>query len=123
MITFECLFKYSYFMEPSCCYTLIPEKEIRQMKKSIPSLHFERRSQLYKVLGDVTKLKILYVLSQYKELNVCDIAKIIEATVSLVSHQLVKLKYMGYIVGHKSGRMVLYSLKDRKILPYVSSTI
>src|SRR5574344_2466844 len=48
-------------------------------------------AELFKVFGDSTRIKILYVLFE-KEMCVCDIAEILNMTQSAISHQLRVLK-------------------------------
>lgn len=107
-------------MIKQCCYTLLPLKSIRQASKETDRFPFDTKAAFFKTLGDATKLKILFVLSKFDQLSVCDISKIIHVSVSAVSHQLLKLKYMNLIECQKSGRMVLYSLKNKNITSYIS---
>lgn len=75
-------------------------------------------AELFKVFGDSTRMKILYLLLD-NELCVCDITELIGATQSAVSHQLRILKQSRLIRFRKEGRSVFYSLADdhvRKIL-------
>ena len=44
-------------------------------------------AELYKVFGDSTRIKILYVLFE-AEMCVCDIAQVLGMTQSAISHQL-----------------------------------
>jgi ArsR family transcriptional regulator, lead/cadmium/zinc/bismuth-responsive transcriptional repressor len=107
-------------MVKQCCYTLLPTKSIQQASKEADKIPFDTKAAFFKTLGDTTKLKILFVLSKFDQLSVCDISKIINVSVSAVSHQLLKLKYMNLIECQKSGRMVLYTLKDKEITSYIS---
>ena len=50
-------------------------------------------SEFFKVFGDSTRIKILYVLSQ-SEMCVCDIATLLQMGQSAISHQLRILKQM-----------------------------
>lgn len=68
-------------------------------------------ADLYKIFGDSTRLRILYVLYE-TELCVCDIAALCGMTVSAISHQLRVLKQARLIKFRKSGKSVLYSLDD-----------
>lgn len=75
-------------------------------------------AELFKVFGDSTRMKILYLLLE-SELCVCDIVELLGATQSAVSHQLRILKQSRLIRFRKQGRSVFYSLADdhvRKIL-------
>ena len=68
-------------------------------------------ADLYKIFGDSTRLRILYVLFD-AELCVCDIAELLGMTVSAISHQLRVLKQSSLVKYRKSGKSVLYSLAD-----------
>lgn len=68
-------------------------------------------AELYKVFGDSTRIKILYVLFE-QEMCVCDIAELLKMTVSAISHQLRILKGAGLIKYRKDGKSVFYSLAD-----------
>jgi DNA-binding transcriptional ArsR family regulator len=72
-------------------------------------------SEVFKVLGDPTRIKIIYSLSK-KELCVCDIAAAIGMTQSAVSHQLRLLRGLRLVKFRKEGKMVVYSLDDEHIL-------
>jgi len=68
-------------------------------------------ADLYKIFGDSTRLRILYVLFD-AELCVCDIAELLGMTPSAISHQLRVLKQSSLVKYRKSGKSVLYSLAD-----------
>ena len=53
-------------------------------------------SDFFKILGDTTRLKILYALDQ-NELCVCDIANVLKMSKSSISHQLATLKQSGIV--------------------------
>ena len=71
-------------------------------------------SEFYKVFGEVSRLKILYLLSA-GELCVCDIAGSLGFTVSAVSHQLKILKGARLVKFRRDGKNCLYSLADNHI--------
>ena len=68
-------------------------------------------ADLYKIFGDSTRLRILYVLFE-SELCVCDIAELLGMQVSAISHQLRVLKASRLVKYRKSGKSVFYSLAD-----------
>ncbi len=63
------------------------------------------------VMGDMTKLKICYILRRYPEVNVTTIAKLVGTTVSNTSHSLNKLRSAQLVTSRKEARTVYYSLK------------
>ncbi len=72
-------------------------------------------SEIFKVLGDETRTKILYLLA-HRTLCVCDIAEILEMTLPAVSHHLRLLKALRLVKYARDGKMVFYSLDDEHIL-------
>ena len=76
----------------------------------------------FKILGDPTRVKILYALSQ-KELCVCDLAVLLGMTHSAVSHQLRLLRNTNLVKFRKEGKIVYYSLADEHIIKLIDMGI
>ncbi|MBP7737469.1 MAG: helix-turn-helix transcriptional regulator [Spirochaetes bacterium] len=68
-------------------------------------------SEFFKVFGDVTRIKILYLLSR-SDLCVHDITSILEMNQSAISHQLRILKQARLVRYRRDGRSICYSLDD-----------
>ena len=68
-------------------------------------------ADLFKVFADTTRIKILYALMG-KDMCVADIAQVIGATQSAVSHQLRLLKQAHLVKFVRDGKNVVYSLSD-----------
>ncbi len=68
-------------------------------------------SELFKVFGDSTRVRILAGLFQ-EELCVCDIADLLHMTKSAISHQLRILRTSRLVKARKEGKEVFYSLAD-----------
>lgn len=68
-------------------------------------------AELYKVFGDSTRIRILYVLFE-AEMCVCDIAQVLSMTTSAISHQLKVLKQALLVKYRREGKTVFYSLSD-----------
>ena len=68
-------------------------------------------ADLFKVFGDTTRIKILYALMG-PERCVADIAELVGATQSAVSHQLRTLKQARLVKFQRDGKNVIYSLSD-----------
>jgi len=66
---------------------------------------------IFKVLGDVTRVRMLKALS-VEELCVCDLAAVLDLTQSAVSHQLRLLRTARLVKYRKDGKVVYYSLDD-----------
>ena len=68
-------------------------------------------AELFKIFGDSTRIKILYVLFE-SEMCVCDIAQLLNMTQSAISHQLRILKQSQLVKNRRDGKTVFYSLAD-----------
>ena len=98
-----------------CEITSIDKKKISSVKKKMKSeTAIQKLSETFKVLGDATRTKIIFALSQ-EELCVCDIANILGMTMSAVSHQLRVLRNMALVKYRKDGKIVYYALDDEHI--------
>ena len=71
-------------------------------------------ADLFKVFADTTRIKILYALME-NDRCVADIADIIGATQSAVSHQLRVLKQARLVKFQRDGKNVIYSLSDNHV--------
>jgi len=68
-------------------------------------------SELFRVFGDSTRVRILYALHE-SELCVCDIAALLGMTVSAISHQLRILRAAKLVDSRREGKTVFYRLAD-----------
>ena len=73
-------------------------------------------AEVFKVLGDQTRIKILSLLAAEEELCVCDIAEALEMGQSAISHQLRVLRTARLVKFRKDGKEALYSLDDNHVL-------
>ncbi len=68
-------------------------------------------SELFKVFGDTTRIRILWALSE-GELCVCDLAQLLEMGQSAISHQLRLLRQARLVRCRREGKSSVYSLDD-----------
>ena len=94
---------------------VLHEDVVNEVKKKIPEdgLIYDL-AEFFKVFADSTRMKIIYALME-NELCVCDIANIVQATQSAISHQLRLLKQAKLVKFRKEGKVVYYSLDDDHI--------
>lgn len=71
-------------------------------------------AEIFKVFGDSTRIKILYVLFE-AEMCVCDIAQLLNMNQSAISHQLRILKQNRLVKSRRDGKAVFYSLADSHV--------
>ena len=81
----------------------------------IEAVYVREMAKFYKVLGDETRQRILYALSQ-REMCVTDLVDALEMSQSSVSHQLRILRDNGQVRTRRDGRNIFYSLDDKHVL-------
>jgi len=91
------------------------KEKIEEVKKLMISDDKVRAlAETFKALSDPTRTKIIYALF-LKELCVCDLAKVINLSISAVSHHLRILRNLKLVKFRKEGRVIYYSLDDEHI--------
>lgn len=76
-------------------------------------------AETFRVLGDPTRLRIVYALSR-AELCVCDLANVLGASQSVVSHSLRALRQMRLVRYRRAGKVAYYALDDAHIASLVA---
>ena len=71
-------------------------------------------AETFRVLGDPTRLRIAFALSR-EELCVCDLAAIVGASQSVVSHSLRALRQLRLVRFRRAGKSAYYALDDDHI--------
>ena len=98
-----------------CDCNIIHEAIVNQTKKKMLDNDFINEISLFfKILGDNTRVKILFALDN-NEMCVCDIANVLNMTKSSISHQLAILRSAGIVNFRRDGREIYYRLDDEHI--------
>ena len=87
-------------------------KRVQQVMKAADTV--AALAETFKLLGDPTRIKIVFALSR-EELCVCDLAHIVGASQSAVSHSLRALRQMKLVRFRKEGKIAYYKLDDDHI--------
>lgn len=85
--------------------------------KNLPKL-----GELFKVLGDSTRLKIVFLLMN-GACNVGEIAQKLMMEQSAISHQLRVLRHARLVSAEKQGKNVLYTLDDHHVSTLISQAL
>lgn len=95
-----------------CQLYYVDEKRVaRARSRMLNSGTIVALAEIFKVLSDPTRVRILDILAE-EELCVCDIAAVVSTTQSAISHQLRILRTARLVKARKEGKMVYYSLDD-----------
>jgi ArsR family transcriptional regulator len=77
--------------------------------------------QLFKLLADETRLRILYYLVQQDELNVRTLCKLLRQSQPAVSHHLALLRVAGLIECRRDGKHNFYHLVPKRCQAYLDT--
>lgn len=101
-------------------YMHVDEETLKSIdEKMPPEEELQDLADFFKVFGDATRLKILYVLLS-SEMCVYDISTVLGMTQSAISHQLRVLKQMDLVKNRRDGKTIFYSLADVHIVTILS---
>ena len=103
----------------TCSTEIVDNKKVKKVAEALPTVFTNQAmAELFKALGDPTRLRIMQALA-LEELCVCDLAALMDVSISAISHQLRLLRTLKVVKFRKTGKMVHYSLDDdhvRKLL-------
>jgi len=99
----------------ACACKVIHKDVVEKVKRSFPpaEILFDT-ADFFRVLGDNTRMGILYVMTQ-KEMCGCDISALLNMTRSAVSHQLRILKQARLVRYRREGKIVYFRLADEHV--------
>ena len=106
----------------SCQVNVIHREQVEQATKHMPGATLVSEvAELFSLLGDSSRLRILQALS-ITELCVCDLAAILNVSSSAVSHQLRLMRTKGLVRYRKEGKIAYYSLAESYVQDVLSNT-
>jgi ArsR family transcriptional regulator, lead/cadmium/zinc/bismuth-responsive transcriptional repressor len=94
--------------EPACC---LPKPDIRQRPLISPEQAMEL-VQLFKVLANDTRLRLLHALTRAGELPVGELAASVGMKPQAVSNQLQRLVDRGILGSRRAGNSIIYRIVD-----------
>ena len=100
-------------LEIECCELMqVHDDLVEEVRGKLPNEEelFDL-AELFKIFGDSTRMKILFVLFEH-EVCVCDIAQILGMTQSAISHQLRLIKQARLVKTRRDGKTIFYALAD-----------
>ncbi|AEJ20376.1 ArsR/SmtB family transcription factor [Gracilinema caldarium] len=88
-------------------------EEDRKLEWPVPRLL--ALSELFKILADPSRLRILHALQSPENRCVCDLAALLDMSQSALSHQLAILRRARLVRPVKIGKIVYYQLDDHHV--------
>jgi len=92
-----------------------PDRVATTKEFLINSAEARRLADGFKLLGEPSRLRILYALYEADELCVCDLAAAVGVTETVVSHSMRLLRAAGIVANRHDGRVVYYRLDDAHV--------
>lgn len=96
-------------------------EELDKIQETIDFDTLEQKAAVFKILGDLNRLKIVELLAHYNKLCVYEISRFIDASVATTSHHLITLRNNGIISSEKYGKRVVYALDDQEVLHFLDA--
>jgi DNA-binding transcriptional ArsR family regulator len=96
----------------TCCpvHVTLPEQEPITPEKA------GELEDLFKILANDTRLRLLHTLARVEEMCVCDLSACMEMTPQAVSNQLQRLADRGIVATRRSGNMIYYRVIDECVI-------
>ena len=99
----------------ACQVRCINPSKVKRLVKALPgSSSLKQLSDIFEMLSDPNRLRLLHCLS-HDEICVCDLSAVLGMSVSAVSHQLRLLRALRLVKSRRDGRIVYYSLADEHV--------
>lgn len=99
-----------------CVGPTLSKEEIEKVKTALKDdTGVGKVIKVHQLLSGETRYKLVKLLHDLKELCVCDMAEILDTTVSAVSHQLKILRKVGVVSTRREGQTIYYALQDKEI--------
>ena len=100
----------------ACTTKVVDEERVAAARgQLLPDDELDGLTQLFRLLGDMTRARLLYALLEAGELCVCDLAAATSTPETNVSHALRLLRTAGIVKARRAGRMMHYSLDDAHV--------
>ena len=92
-----------------------PDRVRAAQARQIDADEASQLTELFRLLGDPTRVRMLYALLEVGELCVCDLAAVVGVPETSVSHALRLLRTAGVVRSRRDGRMIYYTLEDAHV--------
>jgi DNA-binding transcriptional ArsR family regulator len=107
-----------------CVGPTLAREEIAAIRKSLEfAPELEEAAELFNLARNSTRLKVLFLLDQLKELCVCDLAEMLDVSVSAVSQHLAKLRAYGLVATRRDAQTIFYRLSEHPFISDLQSAI
>ncbi|MFN8665916.1 MAG: metalloregulator ArsR/SmtB family transcription factor [Gemmatimonadaceae bacterium] len=109
-----------------CEIEVIDPAKVARARRTLPSAETTAAlAEMLRALGDPTRLQIIAALATdgIEELCVCDLATLVGASRSAVSHSLRTLRQLRIVRYRKAGKIAYYTLDDSHVAQLVAEGV
>ena len=107
----------------SCKTFVFDEERVqRARERALDENTVQDVADTFKVLAHPTRVRIIRALA-LEELCVCDLAQVVDLSVSATSHQLQALRKMKLVRYRMDGKLAYYSLRDPFVLALITDCV
>lgn len=102
--------------QDECEVRLVDPGQVERVRAGLPGVEtVQEAADVFALLGDPSRFRLLASLREADELCVCDLAAAAGMGESAASHALRLLRAHGIVAARRRGRMVYYSLRDAHV--------
>ncbi len=76
----------------------------------------EGAAYLLKAVVHPTRLAVIDLLAQYKEMSVTDFTNVLDLSHALISHHLTDMRSKNILQTRREGQQIFYSIKEKSVL-------
>jgi len=106
-----------------CQEKILHTTQVKRALDNVPNSNtLQSMTDIFKALGDPSRLKIVTALSAC-ELCVCDLAAVCGSSESAVSHQLRILRNLKIVRYRREGKIVFYRLDDDHVRSLITQSL
>ena len=92
-----------------------PDRVRAAQARQLAGAEAAQLAELFRLVGDRTRVRMLYALLEVGELCVSDLAAVVGVPETSVSHALRLLRTAGVVRSRRDGRMMYYTLEDAHV--------
>lgn len=101
-----------------------PADSLAVLRSRLPDAEaFARTAELFRLLGDPTRVALLHALADGGELCVCDLAEVIGVNENVVSQAMRLLRASDVVRTRRDGRRIHYRLADAHVRMLLDVTV
>lgn len=101
-----------------------PAGSLSALRSRLPTADsFARTAELFRLLGDPTRVALLHALADGGELCVCDLAEVVGVSENVVSQAMRLLRASDVVRPRRDGRRIHYRLADAHVRMLLDVTI